>query len=122
MADRGTRSIRSPRELILRVGESDPEIGKQLAIEADRFEPFLVINRVARSDHRQLGADMSAACRDYFGRNIRCIGQLEEDGLLARSVRERRPAAAQYHDSPFVMSVRRMADILITAGEVSHGG
>jgi len=121
MADRGNRSIRSPRDLILRVAERDPEIGRALALEADRFEPFLVVNRVSRSDQRQLGTDMSTACKDYFGRNIRCVGQLEEDQLLARSVRERRPASEHYHDSSFVMSIRRMADILVTAGEVSHG-
>jgi flagellar biosynthesis protein FlhG len=120
MADRETHAIKSPQDLIRRVAVVDPEAGRALHIEADRFEPSLVINRIARPEHRRLGTDMSLACRDYFGKNIRCVGEVEEDELLALSVRNRRPAADLYPDSPSVRSIRRMAEQLLAATETPY--
>jgi flagellar biosynthesis protein FlhG len=120
MAERDTHAIRSPQDLIRRVALVDPEAGAALYAAADRFEPSLVVNRVARPEHRKLGADMSMACRDYFGRNIRCIGEIEEDELLARSVRDRRPAAEQYPDCPSMKSIRRLAEELVAATETRY--
>ena len=120
MADREDFAIRSPQDLIRRVTMVDPKAGRALLAEADRFEPSLVINRIARPEHRRLGQDMSMACRDYFGRNIRCIGQIEEDDLLARSVRDRRPASEKYPECPSVTSIRRMAEQLLASTETGY--
>ncbi len=121
MAKRGTNAIRSPLDLINLVASFDPLAGDALMAEAELFEPSLVINRVSRPAHRQLGEDMSIACRDYFGRNIKCAAYVEEDELLARSIRDRRPAACEYPESPFVTSVRRLAHGLTVGAEGVHG-
>lgn len=121
MAERDTGSIRSPLDLINLVARRDPLAGDALMAEAELFEPSLVINRVSRPSHRQLGEDMSTACRDYFGRNIRCAAYVEEDELLARSVRDRRPAASEFPECPFVASVRRLAERLTSDAEGVHG-
>ncbi len=121
MADRDSNAIRSPLDLINLVATLDPLAGDALMAEAEFFEPSLVINRVSRPAHRQLGEDMSMACRDYFGRNIKCAAYVEEDELLARSVRNRRPAATEFPECPFVTSIRRLAEEMASGKERVHG-
>jgi flagellar biosynthesis protein FlhG len=117
IAARDSQSIRSPRDLIEQVSASDPDVGEALMVEAAGFDPALVINLVDRPEHRQLGHDMSVACSDYFGRPVECMGYLDKDELLARSVQERCPAAESYPETPFVRSIRRIADRLVDAAE-----
>jgi hypothetical protein len=62
---------------------------------------------------------MSVACRDYFGRPIECMGYLDRDDLLVRSVQERCPAAESYPETPFVRSLRKVADQLAENGEAT---
>jgi flagellar biosynthesis protein FlhG len=121
MAQRDAHAIRSPLDLINLVTERDPLAGDALMAEAEQFEPWLIINRISRPSHRRLGEDMSVACRDYFGRNIRCAAYVDEDELLARSIQDRRPAATEYPESQFVTSIRAMAERMASGEESTHG-
>ncbi len=98
-------SVRTPRDLISRVWSLDPEVGAALVAEASSFRPSLVINRVTHPSHEKLGADMVAACRDYFGIRLQLLGSLPSDRLVERSVSERRPAAEHYPQIPFVTAL-----------------
>ena len=117
MADLEALGIRSPRELLLRVSETDPIAAEGLLREARSFDPALVVNRARGPEHRQLGLDMALACEDYFGRRVTFLGAIEEDELLARSVRERRPAAERYPDSRFVAALHTIVDRLADGAE-----
>ena len=121
MADLEALGIRSPRELLLRVSATDPIAADALLREAWSFDPALIVNRARGPEHRQLGLDMALACEDYFGRRVRFLGAIEEDELLARSVRERRPAAERYPDSRFVGALNSIVEQLIDRTEPAHG-
>jgi flagellar biosynthesis protein FlhG len=121
MARRESLDIRSPRDLLRSVAEVDPIAGEGLLREARGFDPALVVNRVQRPEHRQLGLDMTVACKDYFGREMLFLGTIEEDELLARSVRDRRPAAERYPSSRFVGGLRLIADRLAGVTEAVRG-
>jgi flagellar biosynthesis protein FlhG len=121
MAHLEALDIRSPRELLQRVSETDPVAAEGLLREARGFNPAIVINRAHRPEHRQLGLDMGLALEDYFGRRVLFLGAIEEDEQLARSVRERRPAAERYPDSRFVSALHGVVARLIGDGEVARG-
>jgi flagellar biosynthesis protein FlhG len=121
MAQRESLNIRSPRDLLRRVTEVDPIAGEGLLREARGFDPALVVNRTQRPEHRQLGLDMELACEDYFGRKMLFLGTIDEDELLARSVRDRRPAAVRYPECRFVAGLRKIADRLVGVTEAVRG-
>jgi flagellar biosynthesis protein FlhG len=121
MAHLEALDIRSPRELLLRVGETDPIAAEGLLTEARAFDPAIVVNRAHRTEHRQLGLNMAVALEDYFGRRVLYLGAIDEDELLARSVRERRPAAERYPDSRFVAALHGVVDRLLGAQEAVRG-
>jgi hypothetical protein len=122
MQERTRRGVRSPKDLVTQVMLTDPIAGAAVLAESSDFSPALVVNRVERLEDRRLGEEMCMACRDYFGNRMECIGHLATDRLLARSVMERRPAAELYPESPFVRSIRSVAQHLIrvTEGEDGH--
>jgi flagellar biosynthesis protein FlhG len=121
MAELEALGIRSPRELLLRVANTDPIAAEALLREARSFDPVLVVNRARGPEHRQLGLDMALACEDYFGRRVTYLGAIEEDELLSRSVRERRPAAERYPESRFVGSLNGIVERLVDGAEPAHG-
>lgn len=121
MARREELEIRSPRELLRHVTEADPVAGEGLLKEARSFDPTLVVNRAQRKQHYQLGVDIGLACEDYFGRKMTFLGTIDEDELLARSVRDRRPAAERYPECRFVHGLRQVADKVVGAREEARG-
>ena len=121
MAQLETLDIRSPRELLQRVAEIDPLAAEGLLREARAFDPAIVVNRAHRPEHRHLGLDMGVALEDYFGRRVLYLGAIEEDETLARSARERQPAAERYPDSRFVGALHGVVDRLLGVEESAHG-
>jgi flagellar biosynthesis protein FlhG len=105
-------TVRTPRELIARAWDVDPEVGAALLIEAGDFRPALIVNRADNHRDEKLGADMKTACQDYFGIRLQYLGALPNDQLIVRSVLEKRPAAKFFPQIPFVTRLRAIADEL----------
>jgi flagellar biosynthesis protein FlhG len=120
MAERKRRGIHSPRQLIHSVAEVDPVIGQALLAEARSFTPGIVVNRVERPEHHRLGKDIGTACRDYFGSEIKHLGHIETDLLLAHSVQQRQPAVELFPGSPFSTAMGRLCERLIGDRETAH--
>jgi len=114
MNDRERRSIRSPRDLITQAMIEDPLVGQALQAEADGFTPSVLVNRVQLPEHRHLGDEISTACRDYFGSTVRCLGHLDSDTLVPRSVQQRRPATELFPSGPFSRSIDDVAHRLVS--------
>jgi len=112
MANASERDLRTPRDLISKVMAVDPDAGAALVAEASTFNPSLIVNRAEHAEHQRLGEDMGAACRDYFGIRLECLGTLPTDRLVVRSVSQRSPATELYTQSPFVAAVRGVAERL----------
>jgi len=115
MKGKARRSVRTPRDLMAQVMVVDAEAGAALMEEASTFSPSVIVNRVERSEQARLGAEMGSACRDYFGINLRCLGDLPFDNLVRRSVDERRPAVDLFPQSTFASAIRTTAEAFIDA-------
>ena len=105
-------AVRTPRELIARVWDIDPEAGAALIDEANQFRPALIVNRVEGPSQERLGRDMVTACQDYFGVRLQFLGALPQDQIVARSVMDQRPAAKFYREIPFTAALKSVADKL----------
>ncbi|MCU0303898.1 MAG: P-loop NTPase [Thermoanaerobaculales bacterium] len=105
--------VRTPRDLMAQVMAVDAEAGAALMEEASTFSPSIIVNRIERSEQTRLGDEMGSACRDYFGINLRCLGNLPYDALVRRSVDERRPAVDLFPQSSFARAVRGAAGTVV---------
>lgn len=108
-------TVRTPRELIARAREVDPEVGAALDAEAGEFTPALIVNRVDGPRQEKLGSDMVAACQDYFGVPLQYLGALPYDQVIVRSVLEQRPAAKFFPQIPFVAGLRTVVGNLTSS-------
>jgi flagellar biosynthesis protein FlhG len=104
----GRRTPASARELVAEVMVVDPEAGAAVLAAAATFAASIVVNRAASASHERLAAEMSMACREYYGIGVDALGTLPNDPMVARSVIDREPLAAIHPDSPFAMAVRRL--------------
>ena len=107
--DRGGKPPKSARDLVADVMAIDPEAGAAVLAAAATFGASIVVNRASSASHDRLAAEMSMACREYYGIKVDALGTLPTDPLVARSVIDREPVAAVHPDCPFATAVRRMA-------------
>ncbi|MEE4271134.1 MAG: P-loop NTPase [Thermoanaerobaculales bacterium] len=102
----------SARDLVAEVMVIDPEAGSAVLAAAATFAASIVVNRSVSASNDRLAAEMSMACRDYYGIGVDALGTLPTDPMVARSVIDREPVAAVHPDSPFAGAVRRIAAAL----------
>lgn len=108
-ADQKGTGSKSARDLVAGVMVIDPEAGAAVLAAAATFAAAIVVNRASSASHERLAAEMSMACREYYGIGVDAMGTLPTDPMVARSVLEREPVAAAHPDSPFAKAVRRLA-------------
>ena len=114
MEEKVARGIQSPRTLIKNVFDINPEAGQALQKEADNFRPNVIINQLRKLDEKDLGRNISIACRDYFGIDIRPLGSIDEDECVRKAVRLKKPVVDAYSACPFAHAihgiVRKLTD------------
>jgi len=103
---------RSARNLVADIMVVDPEAGAAVLAAAATFSASIVVNRATSASHDRLAAEMSMACREYYGIGVDALGTLPSDPMVARSVIDREPVAAVHPDSMFASAVRRLASNL----------
>jgi len=103
------KGTKSARDLVAEVMVIDPEAGAAVLAAAATFAASIVVNRAASASHDRLGAEMSMACREYYGIGVDALGTLPTDPMVSRSVIDQEPVAAVHPDSPFATAVRRLA-------------
>ncbi len=108
-ATRDGRRPRSARNLVADIMVVDPEAGAAVLAAAATFSASIVVNRATSASHDRLAAEMSMACREYYGIGVDALGTLPSDPMVARSVIDREPVAAVHPDSMFASAVRRLA-------------
>ncbi|NOY87150.1 MAG: MinD/ParA family protein [Deltaproteobacteria bacterium] len=113
MEEKIARGIQSPRTLIKNVFEIDPEAGRALQKEADNFHPNIIINQLRKFDEKDLGKNISLACRDYFGIDIRPLGTIDEDECVRKAVRLKKPVIDAYAACPFSHTIHGIVRKLI---------
>jgi flagellar biosynthesis protein FlhG len=113
MMEKVARGIQSPRNLISSVMQIDPEAGQALKEETETFCPNIIVNQTRRFDDHDLGDDIVHACRDYFGIDIRHIGNIDEDDSLRDAVRLRKAVMEAFPVSPFSRCIQAVVRSLL---------
>ncbi len=93
-ADHKGKRSKSARDLVADVMVIDPEAGAAVLAAAATFAAAIVVNRASSASHERLAAEMSMACREYYGIGVDAMGTLPTDPMVARSVIDREPVAA----------------------------
>lgn len=121
MVEKVARGIQSPRALIENVYSINREAGEALQVEADNFKPNIIINMVRRWDDKDLGQDISVACRDYFGITVQFIGEIEDDDHVKKAIRMRKSVLGMFPAAPFTKSIQKISGRLLAhEGESSE--
>jgi len=110
--DNAGKAPKSARDLVTGVMAIDPEAGAAVLAAAATFAASIVVNRASSSSHERLAAEMSMACREFYGIGVDALGTLPNDPMVARSVIDREPVSATHPDSKFASAVRRLANSL----------
>ncbi len=121
MVEKVARGIQSPRALIENVYSINPEAGEALQVAANNFRPNIIINMVRRWDDKDLGHDISVACKDYFGITVKFIGEIEDDDHVKKAIRMRKSITGMFPAAPFTKSIQKIARNLLSHDSDSHG-
>jgi len=112
MSERSPGGLKTPADLVAYVERRDPEAGRRLREELERFPLKLVVNQTRTPEEQKLGFAVSDACRKYFGIPMQFLGSIPYDDAVWRSVRRRRPVMIDSPDSEASRSLRQVARAL----------
>lgn len=113
--------IRSPRDLMLALQRSDPEVGAHIDQAMLLFNPGLIVNQAQRHEKRNLGREIALACKDFLGINLTLAGIVRADEQVLLSLNSRRPVITTYPNSSFAEDVRRVVQNLGLVTEMCNG-
>lgn len=103
----------TPADLIARVIEINPHMGRKLQAEITRLVPKLVINQVRTQADIDIGFSMKIICKKYFGIALDYVGYLEYDATVWQSVKKRRPLLMEFPNSALVSNFDRIIHRLL---------
>jgi len=102
-----------PADLINRVIEINPQMGRKLQVEINRLIPKLIINQVRTQADIDIGFSMKIICKKYFGINLDYVGYLEYDATVWQSVKKRKPLLMEFPNSSLVSNFDRIINRLL---------
>jgi flagellar biosynthesis protein FlhG len=106
------RRVRSAPELIALVRAIDPPAAKPLEDRAQAFAPMLLVNQMRTPEHRSVGPQMVASCRERLGVTIELAGMIESDANVAEAVARRQAAVQAFPLSRFSQRIEALAQRL----------
>ena len=109
---RGLR-VRSAAELIGLVREIDPPAAKLLDERAQTFMPLLLVNQVRTAEHRRIGPELVAACRDRLGVPIELAGSVDADPNVPAAVAQQQPVFQAFPRCDFSRHIDALAQRLL---------
>jgi flagellar biosynthesis protein FlhG len=111
--DRRGWRVRSAPELISLVREIDPPAAKLLEECAEAFMPVLLVNQVRSAEHRDVGPQLVANCRDRLGVPIEFAGSVDSDPNVPAAVAQRQPAFQAFPHCGFSRHIDALAQRLL---------
>jgi flagellar biosynthesis protein FlhG len=103
----------TPADLVNRVIEINPHMGRKLQAEINRLIPKLVINQVRTQADIDIGFSMKIICKKYFGITLDYVGYLEYDATVWQSVKKRKPLLMEFPNSSLVSNFDRIIHRLL---------
>jgi flagellar biosynthesis protein FlhG len=107
--DRRSARVRSAGELIALVRELDPPAAKRLAECAQSFLPTLLLNQVRSEEHRLLGRQLVAGCRERLGVPFVFGGFFDADENVKSAVAQRQPVLQAFPHCDFARRIEALA-------------
>ena len=107
------RRVRSAQELIALVREIDPAAAKPLEDRAQAFAPLLIVNQVQSVEHRRIGPDLIASCRDRLGVSIELAAALDSDPSVRAAVEQRQSTVQAFPLCRFSRQIEGLARRLL---------
>jgi len=108
MDQRVQNGINTPADLLAKISDVDPVIGKRIKEEMSTFAPGLIINMVRSQTDIELGAAVSSVCRKYFGIETELLGYIEYDNSVWQSVRKKTPLLIEFPNSKLVSNFNKI--------------
>ena len=113
LGERGSKPVRSARDLVTRVRAIDPIAGKLLTERAEAFAPKLVVNQAVTPEHRRVGWDVSAASREHLGVNLGYLGAVDLDPQVTEALARHQPVMQLFPSCRFSKRVDTIAQRLL---------
>jgi flagellar biosynthesis protein FlhG len=111
--DHGGAPVHSAGELIALVREVDPPAAKLLDECAQAFTPMLLVNQLRTEEHRSLGPQLVATCRERLGVPIELAGFLDADPNVPAAVAQRKPVLQAFPGCDFSRRIEALARRLL---------
>jgi flagellar biosynthesis protein FlhG len=111
--DRRGWRVRSAAELIALVREIDPPAAKLLEERVQAFMPVVLVNQVQTAEHRRVGPQLVASCRERLGVPIEFAGSVATDPNVPAAVAQRQPAFQVFPHSGFSRHIEALARRLL---------
>ena len=121
LAERRSRGIRSPRDLVGYISQEAPEAGLAIGKMMATLRPKLIVNQMRREEDTLLGVQIADACRDFFGVTMEPLGGIRNDDRVVASIVAKKPLVASQPSCQFSIAIEGMAMRLVHPGtEVRH--
>lgn len=121
-----SQRVKTISDILLQLKLMDPMKGELLDELMGGMKAGIIINNANSAVDPAFGPSMERACADYFGVNIRHIGDIGRDESVPESVRLKKPLLLHAADSEAARSLRACFTKLTTpderAGEQSSKG
>ena len=114
LAERGSRGIRSPRDLVRFISQEAPEAGLAIGRMMAMLRPKLIVNQARREEDMLLGVQIADACRDFFGVVMEPLGCVRNDDRVVASILAKKPLMTSQPNCQFSTVLEAMALRLVT--------
>ena len=104
--------IRTPFDLLERLGKVDKETVKNFKNGVSAFRPRLIVNQARNRKEAELGFAMRSVCRKYFGVDIVFLGYILYDYNVYSSLQWGRAFFSDYPNSDVAACIRDIASRL----------
>lgn len=103
----------TPVNLVKRIIEINPEMGRKLEHEINKFRPQIIMNQIRNQQDIDIGFSIQSVCKRYFGIDMDYIGFLDYDSTVWQSVKKRKPLLMEFPNSRLVNNFDRIVHKLL---------
>lgn len=110
--NRRALKIQTPADLLAYLKKVEPKVGAEIETQMMKFRPWLLLNQAEPNEDKNVAADMSSACRRFFGIDLRVLGDIPYDDNARRAIRKRTPLVKAFPHALATQAMRTVVDRL----------
>ncbi|MDB2426041.1 MinD/ParA family protein, partial [bacterium] len=113
MTNKVELNIKSPSDLLKLIKVKDPENGKRLCEQIERFEFQIILNQTRTFKDVELGESIKLVSSKYFSMNTHFLGHVDHDNAVWQSLRKRRHLIVEYPHSRLYSQLMKITRELV---------